>query len=84
MIVVLFQTLRGVWRRARRLSDRMLAAGLIASFIAFLVHSMFDVSYYDYRILLLFWLLLGVAACLPRLLTNYEAGLASTRGPRSA
>jgi O-antigen ligase len=79
LVVVLFQTLRGVWTRARKFSDRTLAAGLIASFVAFLVHSMFDVSYYDYRILLLFWLLLGVAACLPRLFANHEAGLESVR-----
>jgi hypothetical protein len=39
-----------------------LIAGLIAVFAGYLAHSMFDVSYYDYKILLLFWLLAGTAA----------------------
>jgi hypothetical protein len=30
-----------------------------------LKHSLFDVAYYDYKILLMFWLVLGVAASLP-------------------
>jgi putative inorganic carbon (hco3(-)) transporter len=73
LVVVLFQTLHGALVHARRTSDRMLAGGLIASFVAFLVHSIFDVSYYDYRILLLFWILLGVAAVLPRVFTPANA-----------
>ena len=34
---------------------------------AFLADSLFDVAYYDYKILLLFWLVVGIAASLPRL-----------------
>lgn len=68
LVVVLFRTLADVLKHTSVERERLLTAGLIASFVAFLVHSLFDVSYYDYRILLLFWLLVGVAACLPRLL----------------
>ena len=40
--------------------------GLSAAFAAYFVHSQFDVSYYDYKVLLLFWLLAGCAAALDR------------------
>jgi hypothetical protein len=43
-------------------SERTLVASLIAVFAGYLAHSMLDVSYYDYKILLLFWLLAGTAA----------------------
>jgi hypothetical protein len=45
----------------------VLAAAITAIFVAFLAASLFDVAYYDYKILLLFWLLAGLAASLPRL-----------------
>ena len=41
-----------------------------ASIVGFFAHSLFDVSYYDYRILLMFWIVIGLAACSPRLLTR--------------
>ena len=47
------------------LTERALLVGLCAAFAAYLVHSQFDVSYYDYKVLLAFWLLAGVAAALP-------------------
>jgi putative inorganic carbon (hco3(-)) transporter len=68
LLVALFRTsIRGV-RRSPDISYRVLAAGVTASFAAFLADSLFDVAYYDYKILLLFWLLVGIAASLPRLL----------------
>jgi hypothetical protein len=35
--------------------------------------SLFDVAYYDYKIRLLFWLLVGIAASLPRLFQRPSA-----------
>ena len=45
---------------------------MTASLAAFLADSLFDVAYYDYKILLLFWLLAGVRASLPRLFRSTE------------
>jgi O-antigen ligase len=66
-LVVLFRTLGRTLRLAATPTYRVLAVGVMASFTAFLADSLFDVAYYDYKILLLFWLLAGVAASLPRL-----------------
>jgi putative inorganic carbon (hco3(-)) transporter len=63
MVVLLRGVVRGSASNTDRL-DRALGAGLIASFAGFLVHSTFEVSYYDYKVLLLFWLLAGIAAVL--------------------
>jgi O-antigen ligase len=70
VIAALFQTLARSFRNSRGGMYRILTAGLIASFIAFFVHSLVDASYYDYKILLLFWILVGVAATLPRLTSS--------------
>ena len=69
-VVVLAGLLRALImaRRAASLLDRAAAAGLMAAFSGYLVHSLFDVSYYDFKVLLLFWLLAGVSAALPRLM----------------
>jgi O-antigen ligase len=66
-LVVLFRTLGRALRVASDGGSRILASAVIASFAAFLSDSVFDVAYYDYKILLLFWLLAGIAASLPRL-----------------
>ncbi len=76
VVVALFRTLRQVLERVSGALEHALAAGLIASFVAFFVHSFFDVSYYDYKVLLLFWLLVGIAARLPRLLTENQTDYA--------
>jgi hypothetical protein len=68
LLVVLFRMLISTWRRSATQLEGALVAGLIAAFAAYLVHSLLEVSYYDYKVLLLFWLLAGVAASLPRLL----------------
>jgi putative inorganic carbon (HCO3(-)) transporter len=64
IVVVVFRRLSVLMARAARPFQRALVAGLVGSFAAYFVHSMFDVSYYDYKILLLFWLLVGVTASL--------------------
>ncbi|MEA2635788.1 MAG: hypothetical protein QOH92_2555 [Chloroflexota bacterium] len=66
-LVVLFRTLARSLKLASDRTDRILAVGVTASLAAFLADSLFDVAYYDYKILLLFWLLVGIAAILPRL-----------------
>jgi O-antigen ligase len=62
VLVVMFRSLFLALGQAASGSERTLVAGLIAVFAGYLAHSMFDVSYYDYKILLLFWLLAGTAA----------------------
>jgi len=71
-LFLLFRTLRRIASQSLSTglargpdSTRILAVGIIASFAAFLGDSLFDVAYYDYKILLLFWLLAGIAASLP-------------------
>jgi putative inorganic carbon (hco3(-)) transporter len=67
VLIALLNTLGAGLRGADDPWRRALAAGMIAGFAGYLVHSMFDVSYYDARVMLLFWLLAGVAAGLPLL-----------------
>lgn len=68
----LFRTSISGVRRAPDMSYRVLAAGVTASFAGFLADSLFDVAYYDYKILLLFWLLSGIAASLRKLFVNSQ------------
>ena len=72
LIVVGFWTLRRAWMSASEFPSRVLVAGVIAGLLGFFAHSFFDVSYYDYKILLMFWLIVGIAACSPRLLSRLE------------
>jgi hypothetical protein len=65
--MALFRILLNGVRLAPDSRYRVLAAAITASFVAFLAASLFDVAYYVYKILLLFWLLAGLAASLPRL-----------------
>jgi hypothetical protein len=44
-----------------------LVAGLLATFAGYFVHGLFEVSYYDYKVLLLFWLLVGITDAVWRL-----------------
>jgi putative inorganic carbon (HCO3(-)) transporter len=69
-LLALFKTLSRGLRLAPDTGSRVLAAAVIASFAGFLADSLFDVAYYDYKILLLFWLLAGIAASVPRLYTT--------------
>jgi O-antigen ligase len=62
VLVVMFRSLFSALGKAASTTERTLIAGLIAVFAGYLAHSMLDVSYYDYKILLLFWLLAGTAA----------------------
>jgi putative inorganic carbon (HCO3(-)) transporter len=68
--VMSFRALRAAWRKAPEFTGRVLIAGISAAILGFLAHSLFDVSYYDYRILLMFWIVIGLAACSPRLFTR--------------
>jgi O-antigen ligase len=65
VIAVLFWTLRRGLAAAHNPVERAAVAGLIATLAGYFVHSMLEVSYYDYKVLLLFWLLVGIAAALP-------------------
>jgi O-antigen ligase len=66
---------------ARSLEERAVVAGLSASLAAYFIHSLFDVSYYDYKVLLLFWLLVGVGASLGGL-TKADPSGAVSRPPK--
>lgn len=76
VVAMVFQALRSAWRRAPSLSNRVLTAGIIAALLGFFAHSLFDVSYYDYKILLMFWLVVGIAATLPSLLEEQATRVA--------
>jgi O-antigen ligase len=67
VLAVLFGLLSDSLRRVNGEVDRALVVGLLAAFGGFLLHSLFDATYYDYKVLLLFWLLAGLVAALPRL-----------------
>lgn len=62
VIFCLVKLLLSRLRTEASILERCLLAGLGAAVAAFLVHSQFDVSYYDYKVLLLLWLLIGVAS----------------------
>jgi putative inorganic carbon (hco3(-)) transporter len=78
LIVTLFRTLASSLRSAQSTMERALIAGFLATFAGYLVHSIFEVSYYDHKVLLLFWLLVGVAASTPRLLSDSAVDLPLT------
>jgi putative inorganic carbon (HCO3(-)) transporter len=73
VLTVLFRALGRSLHLAPSPGYRILAAAITASFVAFLADSLFDVAYYDYKILLLFWLMAGIAASLPRLFATADA-----------
>jgi len=75
VLVVMFRSLFAALRTAGSTTQRTLIAGLIAVFAGYLAHSMLDVSYYDYKILLLFWVLVGAAAVLGAPFTNSAPSL---------
>ncbi|MDQ6712760.1 MAG: O-antigen ligase family protein [Candidatus Dormibacteraeota bacterium] len=80
LVVMLFKVLRSALRSALSFPYRVLAAGLIASFLGFFAHSQFDVSYYDYKILLMFWFLVGLAATLTSLQNSPVTTTEAARG----
>jgi hypothetical protein len=85
VVVVMFRSLSSAWRNAGSTVDRTLAAALIAVFGGYLAHSLLDVSYYDYKILLLFWLLVGSAAVIGQRLPHAsETGVAGSQLASSA
>jgi len=78
LVVMIFRVLWGALMSARTAPYRVVAAAIIASFLGFFAHSQFDVSYYDYKILLMFWFLIGLAAILP----SFERTLAPQEAVR--
>ena len=73
LLFVFFRTIARALKTAIAPRDEVLVAMIAASTIAFLGDSLFDVAYYDYKILLLFWLVIGIGATLPRLLNRPSA-----------
>jgi O-antigen ligase len=65
VLIMLFVTVAVAIRKAPDFPHRVLVAGMMAGLVGFLVHSLFDVSYYDYKVLLLLWLVVSTVACLP-------------------
>ena len=70
VLISLFKLLLETLRHHGSGLRRGMAAGLLAGFGAYLVDSLFDVSYVDYTVLLQFWLLVGVAAAVWRLFAS--------------
>jgi O-antigen ligase len=82
---IMFRSLFAALGRAPSATERTLIAGLIAVFAGYLAHSMLDVSYYDYKILLLFWVLAGTAAVIgQRQPQDAETSIARTQIPSRA
>jgi putative inorganic carbon (HCO3(-)) transporter len=77
LIITLFRVLAATLARTRTTLEQALVAGLAATFLAYFVHSWFEVSYYDYKVLLLFWLLVGTAVTLPAVLAPSPQGAAA-------
>jgi hypothetical protein len=50
----------------------------MATFVGYFIHSLLEVSYYDYKVLLLFWLLVGTVALLPDLMKQRAKVLIGT------
>ena len=78
--VAIFRSLVRGRKSSRGKLERALAAALIASFAGYLVHSIFEVSYYDYKVLLLFWLLSGIAAVFPTLESSIQQASSFPQG----
>jgi O-antigen ligase len=73
LLAALFGSLSDGLHRLRGGLERAFVVGLLAAFGGFLLHSLFDATYYDYKVLLLFWLLVGVTAALPSWLPDKPA-----------
>ena len=70
VLVMLFRALMRAVKYAGSRTEQALVVGVIATFLGYLAHSLFEVSYYDYKILLLFWLMVGIGASLPSVLSG--------------
>jgi O-antigen ligase len=70
VVVAYFLTVGNVLRRANTGPLRAFSVGLIASFGGYLVHSLFETSYLDSRVLFLVWILIGLAAALPNVTSS--------------
>jgi O-antigen ligase len=80
VVVAYFLTVGNVLRHANSGPLRAFSAGLIASFGGYLVHSLFETSYLDSRVLFLVWILVGLAAAL----TNVTGSAMRVPEPSSA
>jgi O-antigen ligase len=72
VVGLIFLSLRQALRKAVLSADRLIAAALTASFAGYFAHALFDVSYYDYKVLVLFWLMAAIVASLSAVFTNVE------------
>jgi O-antigen ligase len=70
VLAVLGRALHRAWAAAMTDTGRALVAGFSAGLTAFLVHSLFDVSYVEDTVLLLFWLVAGTGAILARVVAT--------------
>ena len=64
--------LGGAVSRACR-ADKVRCSALIASFTGFAVQSMTDHSFYNYRVVLMFWVIVGLSAAAARLTVREDA-----------
>ena len=60
VLVRYFRTLFGALGREREPGARLLTIGCASGVLGFLVQAMTDYSFYNYRVMLLFWAYLGV------------------------
>ena len=60
MLVRYFRVLCASLSDRRDLSARLLRIGFLSGVLGFLVQAMTDYSFYNYRVMMLFWAFLGV------------------------
>jgi putative inorganic carbon (HCO3(-)) transporter len=82
VLVVLIASLAGRVIKSSSELEHAVVVGLSVSFVAYVIHSQFDVSYYDYKVLLLFWLLLAVAAGITDLGVEAHTGMSAVTSDR--
>ena len=76
LLAALFSAFRSAASAAARAKDRELkvwSAAIMAGGVGYMLQSMTDYSFYNYRVTLVFWILVGLAASL-RLISEKEAG----------
>ena len=59
-------------RHAQKSMDKALAVAIGSSIVAFLVQGMFDYTFYNYRVFLIFWIYLGLGVSFKQLTVNNE------------
>ena len=75
LLLAFFRQLCSALKREKDKTSRYLQMGMIASMCGFLVQSVTDYSFYNYRVMLMFWVFIAVGAPVSRRTEMKEGGL---------